>query len=167
MWSLANWMVINILNSVKSKTKSFDYLSSRLNVVGYPTILAVKPDGIVAYDYSVPISRSSLVDFVNLNCGKQRQPNGHLQEQVGVDPQMAVVVETFMTKPDLRSELLSKAKGLYAQAMQMIHNFGEPYLQQEIRRLQILLKSTWPSRMLQDQNQILLNVLNQFALFLV
>lgn len=129
--------------------------------------MAIKADEIVPYDYSIPISRESLVNFTNVNCGKQRQSNGHLQKQVGVDPQMTPTVKAFMTTPDLRSELLSKAEGIYAQVMQMIINFGEIHFQQEIRRLQILLKSSWPSRSLQDQNQILLNVLNQFEPFLV
>ena len=33
--------------------------------------------------------------------------------------------KTFMTKPDLRSELVSNAEGIYAQVMQMIIDYGE------------------------------------------
>lgn len=141
--------------------------SNELNVTGYPAIMAIKSDQVIAYDYSIPITRASLVDFVNTNCDKQRQPNGHLKESVGVDPEMISTVETFMTKPDLRSELVSNAEDIYAQVMQMIIDYGEVYIKQEIGRLQILLKSTWPSRAFQDENQVLLNVLNQFASFLV
>lgn len=142
-------------------------LFPRLGVIGYPTILAIKTNAIVPYDYSIPISRESLVSFTNVNCDKQRQSNGHLQKQVGVDPLMTPTVEAFMTTPDLRPELLAKAKGTYAQIMQMIIHFGETHFRQEIRRLQILLKSSWPPRSLQDQNQNLLNVLTQFEPFLV
>ena len=107
----------------------------------------------------------TLVAFVNEQCKKERQIDGSLVDGYGVDAGMTEAVRDFIQKPELRPSIMSKASPYYLPIMRLVIYFGEAYLGREGKRVEMLLKSSWPERRFKDEYQIRHGIIQQFLKF--
>lgn len=107
----------------------------------------------------------NLVKFINNACGLHRQADGRLMDYVGVMPELDETVKMFLRQPMMRPFILAGVTdATYRYLMQLVLDHGPRYLYREAARLRLLLDGNWASRVLQDESQQRLNVLQAVLL---
>ena len=146
-------------------------LGSKYGVQGFPTLKFFPRNNKAGVDYSKGRTESDFVDFINTECGTQRDVSGKLNERAGRIPALDTIAWGYTDpkadKADLRAKAeeqvaksSSKFAKFYLKAMEQIDKNGPGFIDTELARLEKISVGSTPEK--QDEFAIRRNILKQF-----
>lgn len=129
----------------------FGEMCSQFGVDGYPTILLLKPQQEDAIPFEGEHFSESIVEFINDECGTQREVGGLLNSQAGVIPEADDIVGEFLTGN--KEEALAKMRALpgaefYVRVMERYMQKGKEQIEKDVKTMRGFLderKGSWQS----------------------
>ncbi|KAH0788995.1 Thioredoxin family protein [Histomonas meleagridis] len=139
-------------------------ICSKYGVDGFPTIKLFKEGETI--DYSGSRTAESVVNFINDNCGTERDVNGLLNDAAGLIKDAAPIVAEFLTAED-KSPLVEKMKAVsgaefYVKVMERYIAKGQEQIKKDIETMSKILESRKGSFASLDGMKKRLNVFEQF-----
>jgi protein disulfide-isomerase A6 len=131
----------------------------------FPTIKLFKGDDVI--DYSGPQNHTSIIQFINQNCGTDRQPDGFLFDEAGLVRAAQPLVAEFLKADDKYAviEKMKKIPGteIYLKVMQRVMTHGVQQIPKDLVSMEDLMdvkKSSWAAI---DAMKRRYNVFSQFS----
>jgi protein disulfide-isomerase-like protein len=147
-------------------------LSSRYGITGFPTLKFFPHDSSEPMDYNSGRDLESFVSFLNDNAGTHRDADGGLLETAGRIPEFDLFLAESLIDHELAEKLEKKLDALtlkahdygkmYLNYVKKVIHKGEEFIDNEMKRLENMVRSTNVSPESRTLFQLKQNILRAF-----